>query len=341
MKRLIKSIIVVVSAAGMLGMSVPVCAMAAPIENLQIDSTTVAPDEVPTGTIVVDAAEDGKPQFTLDGDGNLVLIDDKGNKNTKDTGDVAKENAEKNEKGASTADNNILVGTDNKILTEPPVVSDEVSMDEVMAFMSLLSQLAGAGMESYGPLTPDGNLNLIDDYGSPVGQGKQFITMQTKSGAYYYLIIDRDDSGNETVHFLNQVDEADILATMEEEDVAAYDEWQAGINERKTQLEAEEEALRLQKEGKDVSANDLGNGAEVTEEPEKSSSSAILGVIGIVVLGIGYLVYSKVIKGKKKKTDAAIDETAVEGWEEESDDPDAEMAVVPDEDKEASNEEDD
>lgn len=338
MKRLIKNIIVVVSAAGMLGMSVPISAMAAPIENLQIDNTTVAPDGLPSGTIVVDSVEAGKPQFTLDSDGNLMLIDDNEAENAEGTG---VSNTEKAGEGVATTDNNILAGTGNEILTESPEAAEEVSMDEVMAFMSLLSQLTNTGVESYGPLTPDGNLNLIDDYGSPVGQGKQFITMQTKSGAYYYLIIDRDDSGNETVHFLNQVDEADILATMEEEDVAAYDEWQAGINERKTQLEAEEEALRLQKEGKDVSANGLANDAEVTEEPEKSSSSAILGVIGIAGFGIGYLVYSKVIKGKKKKTDAAIDETAVEGWDEESDDPDAEMAVVPDEDKEASNEEDD
>ena len=63
-------------------------------------------------------------------------------------------------------------------------------------------------------LTPDGNLSLIDDIGSSTRSGKQFITVETKNGNVFYLIIDRDDGGEETVHFLNQVDEADLLTLM-------------------------------------------------------------------------------------------------------------------------------
>lgn len=60
-------------------------------------------------------------------------------------------------------------------------------------------------------LTPDGNLTLLDDIGSSIKSGKQFVTMETKGGNVFYLIIDRDDKGAETVHFLNQVDEADLM----------------------------------------------------------------------------------------------------------------------------------
>ena len=71
-------------------------------------------------------------------------------------------------------------------------------------------------------LTPEGNLTLVDDYGSATGEGKQFITLVTKSGNYFYLIIDRDADGSHTVHFLNQVDEADLLSLMDEDAANEY-----------------------------------------------------------------------------------------------------------------------
>lgn len=62
-------------------------------------------------------------------------------------------------------------------------------------------------------LTPEGNLTLVDDIDE---SGKQFITVVTKSGNYFYIIIDHADDGENTVHFLNQVDEADLMELMED-----------------------------------------------------------------------------------------------------------------------------
>ena len=63
------------------------------------------------------------------------------------------------------------------------------------------------------PLTPDGNAALVDDFGG----NKQLITVTTKAGNYFYILIDRANEDKETaVHFLNQVDEADLMALMED-----------------------------------------------------------------------------------------------------------------------------
>ena len=70
------------------------------------------------------------------------------------------------------------------------------------------------GMEPEGqPLTPEGNATLVDDfYGD-----KQLITVTTKAGNYFYILIDRANEDAETaVHFLNQVDEADLMALLED-----------------------------------------------------------------------------------------------------------------------------
>ena len=65
------------------------------------------------------------------------------------------------------------------------------------------------------PLTPEGNATLVDDFGG----NKQLITVTTKVGNYFYILIDRDDEGENTVHFLNQVDDADLSALLEDGEI--------------------------------------------------------------------------------------------------------------------------
>ena len=73
-------------------------------------------------------------------------------------------------------------------------------------------------VESTSPLTPGGNLTIIDDVHQVTDtsdenkiENKQFITVESKNGNVFYIIIDRSGD-TENVYFLNAVDETDLFA---------------------------------------------------------------------------------------------------------------------------------
>ena len=73
--------------------------------------------------------------------------------------------------------------------------------------------------EEMKPLTPNGNLTLVDDVVNNTEEDKQFITAVTKSGNYFYIVIDRAGKEN-NVYLLNLVDEADLMTIIDPNYVA-------------------------------------------------------------------------------------------------------------------------
>lgn len=71
-------------------------------------------------------------------------------------------------------------------------------------------------------LTPDGNMTLVSDITGDAASAKEFLTVVTKNNHYFYIVIERDKKGGSNVHFLNQVDEADLLALLSDEEKDAY-----------------------------------------------------------------------------------------------------------------------
>ena len=147
-------------------------------------------------------------------------------------------------------------------------------------------------------LTPDGNLSLIDDIGGSTRSGKQFITVETKNGNVFYLIIDRDDEGEETVHFLNQVDEADLLTLMGDDAPAAETPAVCNCKEKCVAGAVNTNCPVCKNNLSECSGKEVVAEPEPeAEQPEKKSSGGLLVIVLLLALAGGAaFAYVKFIK---------------------------------------------
>ena len=160
--------------------------------------------------------------------------------------------------------------------------------------------------ETSGALTPEGNLTLVDDYHTNYsdGSGQQFITLVSKSGNTFYLVIDRNRKGAQAVHFMNLVDEADLLALMEEEAADAYTaEKEAAAQAELDRLKAEEEAKKAEEAA--------ATAGQPKENKVTKIASGFLGVVVLIALaaGGGFYAFAKQ-KQKKQAEKEALDPDA-------------------------------
>ena len=151
--------------------------------------------------------------------------------------------------------------------------------------------------ETSGALTPEGNLTLVDDHHTNYsdGSGQQFITLVSKSGNTFYLVIDRNAKGQQTVHFMNLVDEADLLTLMEEEDADAY------TAEREA---AEQDKLKAEEEAKKAAEEAAASGEEQPKENKVTKiASGFLGVVVLIALAAGGGFYAFAKQKQKKQAE--------------------------------------
>lgn len=190
------------------------------------------------------------------------------------------------------------------------------------------------------PLTPDGNLTLVDDIAEEEAEDKQFVTLVSKNGNYFYLIIDR--AGNkENVYFLNLVDEEDLLALIEEE------------NPKQPQVSQVCSCTNLCEDGKidpncPVCRNDLTKctGKPSThmstpgpeKEKNKGTGVALILLLIMGMIGGGGFYYFKVVKNKPNtKGNTFLDEYDFEDDEEDEYEYETEDEDEIEEDEESEN----
>ena len=170
-------------------------------------------------------------------------------------------------------------------------------------------------LPSLGGLTPDGNLALIDDilggayYSSEeVGDSQmQFVTVESKNGNTFYLVINHATGD---VYFLNLVDEADLLALLEDEGYEV--ECDCATRCQPGEVNTDCPVCRTDLNecvGEEPEPTPEPTEAPVTE-PEKDSgfnAAALLPIVLIAILGVGGAYYFLKVRKRKPDTSGATD----------------------------------
>ena len=150
-------------------------------------------------------------------------------------------------------------------------------------------------------LSPNGNMTLVDNVTADSGK-KQFLTLTSRDGNFYYLIIDHDKDGNENVHFLNQVDERDLMGLMEDKEAKQVEE----DLEAQEAVAAAEKALQNQTQTNAVKTD--ADKTPVAKENTKKKTVAVIGMVILLAAGAaGFFVLKKKKDAEPEKEDPDAD----------------------------------
>ena len=198
-------------------------------------------------------------------------------------------------------------------------ISDTVfPTDDMASFTDLLLSMLNACASSE-KLTPEGNLTLVDDIQQTESvdsngevHSKQFVTLQSKNGNYFYLVIDRSGE-TENVYFLNLVDEADLMALMEDGEVTpksctCKDKCTAGHVDITCPVCATDMTECVGKEPiqEQTDTDTEGNKDEQQPEEKKDTNPALIIVL-VLALGGGAAYYFLKVKKNQPKTKGSTD----------------------------------
>lgn len=179
------------------------------------------------------------------------------------------------------------------------------------------------------PIADEGNAytrDLLYDKAT----NKQFITVQTKNGNTFFIVIDYDAPVNEEeeqyqTYFLNMVDDSDLLALLDEDTVSGLttcsctEKCVAGaVNTECPVCKNDMSECRGKSSAPETPVQDESPEQPDEKQPEKSSNLVMIVVV-IAIAGIGGAAYYyfRFVRGKKQP-DEDLDFFDDEGYEEEA-----------------------
>lgn len=243
--------------------------------------------------------------------------------------------------------------------TEAPTEPEETEPPQPAASESASSDSTPEAARGMLRLTPDGNLTLVDDmeYTGMDEEGnvlsKQFITVQSRDGSFFYIIIDRTGE-TENVYFLNQVDLADLKAAASNEPqeipedqctctstcmVGHIDKTCPVCRTNMTQCAAIESPKSEDQEeepNETPPETDIPTQSNSDDAPAKASkmNPVLLIVLVAAIAGIGVLLWKGNLFGKGKQPPRPE-------YDEDDEDEDDDNFDAPDDDPDSTDDEDD
>ncbi len=212
-------------------------------------------------------------------------------------------------------------------------VTWDINAEEIDGVLSGFISLMGTA-----PLTPNGNMDLVDDIlqdesyytvqDQKILKDKQFITVQTKNGNYFYIIIDRSGE-TENVYFLNLVDETDLFTLLEDgkngtaQTCTCKTKCEVGDVDtdcpvcRYSIKDCKGTEKKTVEKTPDTSANTQTQQASAEQTDKKNSSIGIYVVIGAVIIAGGFAIYWFKFRNKKQDVKGISDPDDYDGEDED------------------------
>ncbi|MBP5432260.1 CD1107 family mobile element protein [Ruminococcus sp.] len=203
-----------------------------------------------------------------------------------------------------------VVSSENTVLESTlPVSLDNRDTTISVADSADFSKKAETSQATEKSALPLGNGTLLEDVPDE-NVYRQFLTIQSKNGNTFYIVIDKNNEGKGNVYFMNLVDEYDLMAFADK-----FPDEDKNGNKKKTEavtIDIEDETS-TEAENEDAVSED--EQTTTANNPTKAASKNLLvPMIGILALICGAAFYFVKFKGTSAKNDKKYD------YDEEDDD---------------------